>query len=677
MSSVADITGVFATLASYLQTQNPREDEEKSLNRAVSKLNGSLNLNDGAGGGDDDPAVQFLNTALSLMCFTAPQVFDSVIERLVKTIAAALSSSVSCKVVKFANAEALLIGSSILERDRVELIEACSDVLVKLNDNGMHSHMLLDAVVRVTFSASCCQYSFPAYPVKDANPARCRSSAALALLNHLPRDFCLNNDEVPLRLLLWYLDPLVLKHDVSEILRETMERPFLCLDHEFRKRTDWRMIVICLVLCPIMLIETRALLHKWFLETGAAPLLEFLIKLVAVMLDVSSRPTYWDISTEMGLKLPFSGAYFPFRHCFFRILAGPLSSTSFVDLVQSTCNDSARKPRTMKIAMIDHKSACRAFAINFPTWYYYASVSLFYGQAFDSMSQNTKTTHGMEPLPCSTSAASYISWVLDPINEIQRAHLVDCLIKSSESWIHGQSASGGTDQETAVTASRKKLKKPKFCDSMQDHSLRESLQNTVSWLEKFNNVCETCWPLTLGPGKPQTLMFRCIPLGILVGWPGDINGDRCELLLYYAATGRISQSKQTGSVGPRNSRKGCQGVQESAVWIDECNIEDAVTGACLVFRLTDIVESLSGSLFETEENRISFVCRFKGRAYGFLVKCIKRLMSDLGTIGDGPKMISDLHFRLMRWKNQGQELVNVRKDLDDIIVRLNSKMSAT
>lgn len=53
-----------------------------------------------------------------------------------ETIVAALSSSVSCKLLKFQNAEALQIGGSISERDCGALIEACSDVLVKLNENG-------------------------------------------------------------------------------------------------------------------------------------------------------------------------------------------------------------------------------------------------------------------------------------------------------------------------------------------------------------------------------------------------------------------------------------------------------------------------------------------------------------------------------------------------------------
>lgn len=69
------------------------------------------------------------------------------------------------------------------------------------------------------------------------------------------------------RLLIWYLDPLALKHDISKILQETIKRPFLCLSMEFYERMDWRSILVCLVLSPIMFIDTRALLHDWFLQT--------------------------------------------------------------------------------------------------------------------------------------------------------------------------------------------------------------------------------------------------------------------------------------------------------------------------------------------------------------------------------------------------------------------------
>ncbi|KAK4765635.1 hypothetical protein SAY86_026725 [Trapa natans] len=672
MRSVTEITDVFAALASYVEVSNHissvvTEDEEKSLDLAISKLNRSLNLD----GETDDPTVHFLNTALSSMCFTASQVFDSAIERLAKAIVVALSSSVSCKLHKFQNAEVLQIGSSISERDCRELTEACTVALVRLSGNGTCSHLLLDAIIRASFAASRCQYLFPACPVLDGNPVRCNSSSALILLNHLPRESCLNKDEIPLRLLLWYMDPLVLKHDVSDILRETMERPFLCLDQELHERTEWRMIIICLMLCPIMFIEARAMLHNWFLETGAASILELLTNLVAVMLDVSFRPTWWSISSELGLKLPFSGAYYSFKHHLYRILSGPITSTSFSDVVHSSCSDSVTLARATKLAVVDHKSAW-ALAITFPTWYYYACISLFCGHAFEDINWKSEIVYNVEPLPSSTSAAMYIAWVLDPINETQQKLIVDFLTRSSESWIHQQSASCGTEQETTV--SRKKFKKLNFCNNMKNTSLRNNLQSTLSWLEKFD-IGDTFWPQNPGPRQQRSTMYQKIPLGILLGWPGDLNGCVCELLLYYAATGRILQPKETRCMGTKDLKNDCPGIQDSASWIEECDREDVVTGARLVFRLTDIVESMSGSLFQTEESRINFICKFKERAYAFLVKCINRLMSKLYTFDYGPTMLSDLHSRLSRWKNEG--LVSDWKDLDDIIARLSQKISAT
>lgn len=69
------------------------------------------------------------------------------------------------------------------------------------------------------------------------------------------------------RLILWSLDPLILKHDISEILREKIRRPFLCLKKELHNQLAWRSIIICLVASPTAFAETRALLHNWFLLT--------------------------------------------------------------------------------------------------------------------------------------------------------------------------------------------------------------------------------------------------------------------------------------------------------------------------------------------------------------------------------------------------------------------------
>ncbi len=58
------------------------------------------------------------------------------IENLVKTIVSVLSSSISCRVLKFEKEEVLRTGRSICQRDCVEFIEVVIDVLSKLDEHG-------------------------------------------------------------------------------------------------------------------------------------------------------------------------------------------------------------------------------------------------------------------------------------------------------------------------------------------------------------------------------------------------------------------------------------------------------------------------------------------------------------------------------------------------------------
>jgi hypothetical protein len=69
------------------------------------------------------------------------------------------------------------------------------------------------------------------------------------------------------RVLLWYLEPPIFKHDLSAMLEETIRRPLLCLRKELHCRMEWRIIIICLVCSPFMFMEMRSLFHLWFLET--------------------------------------------------------------------------------------------------------------------------------------------------------------------------------------------------------------------------------------------------------------------------------------------------------------------------------------------------------------------------------------------------------------------------
>lgn len=98
---------------------------------------------------------------------------------------------------------------------------------------------------------------------------------------------------------------------------------------------------------------------------GLASVLELLIQLVAVVLDVVSRPMFWDISLEVGAKLQFSNAYFPYNQRLLRILTGPLSYEGLLQLVHETnepvpCAQKQLcptfKPPAVKVSTIDDKS---------------------------------------------------------------------------------------------------------------------------------------------------------------------------------------------------------------------------------------------------------------------------------------------------------------------------------
>ncbi|PON50466.1 hypothetical protein PanWU01x14_223310 [Parasponia andersonii] len=278
-STVAEITSLFARLASHLDASSSSshhsllekeedDEEDEALQLSISNLNRSFNLHH-----HDSSRVRVLDMALSLMCFKAPQVFDSMVKHLTDTVVAVLSSSISCRAFRFQNDEVLLIGSSISRRDCADLIEACSDVLGKLDKHGGGGEIstqykyLLCAVLRVAISSSWYRYPYPSRPILDVKSIDSRTMAVSKFLIDFPGGLSLEDSGIPLRLMSWFLDPITLKRDISDILHPFVERPFLCLSKELHERMDWRAITKCLVLSPVMFIETRALLHSWFLVT--------------------------------------------------------------------------------------------------------------------------------------------------------------------------------------------------------------------------------------------------------------------------------------------------------------------------------------------------------------------------------------------------------------------------
>ncbi|KAF8036357.1 hypothetical protein BT93_C2159 [Corymbia citriodora subsp. variegata] len=173
----------------------------------------------------------------------------------------------------------------------------------------------------------------------------------------------------------------------------------------------------------------------------------------------------------------------------------------------------------------------------------------------------------------------------------------------------------------------------------------------------------------------QSMMFREIPLAILIGQSSLIDEDVCELLLHYASTGRILQPGKIKRVGLKHMRSYSEGPV-SALWNDDCVKEEAIRGACLIFKLTDIVENMSSLLCETEESELGFICRLKERIVGYLVKCIKSLIQ-LETFEGKSLMLLDLHHRLLQWKHNGQGRFKIPEDLDHVMLELNHQISET
>ncbi|PIA43030.1 hypothetical protein AQUCO_02000464v1 [Aquilegia coerulea] len=574
-------------------------------------------------------------------------------------------------VLSFQKEEFLSIGSSISSRSCIKLIE---------------TFLSISASLEGYVSASCYEGSFPPTPVLNLEP-RCRKYTSITGLQYIFNEgVSVNNHEIPLRLLLWYLDPLILKHDISNVLQEYVARPFIDLKKELHDRIAWHSIVVCLVLSPIKFIETRALLHNWFLITGLASILELQIKLVSSMLDVLVQPLQWSISMEVGSKLPFSDAYFPHCHHFITALWGPISGKHFLDLVRFTGLDFHAEKNTRPMVednstwtkMIDHKSTWAAL-LAFPEWFFFASVLLFskkdcqsiFWAACISGTVKIEETHDTEQY--SIAAARYLAYSISPMSEAHLDLLVNYLIQISESWSVKVCS---THKRNAISGGNKSIRKPRPCNNKNDTmvgKLKDG-QSLRLWLKDFHDCHVRYWTdsvnnfISKGGKAPNSyilhknLLFRKIPLGIFIGC-SSLDEEESTLLLHYAATGEILQLTEA------------RDVESTHVVQEPKSTDDDVAGACLVFDLFDAVENMSASIFDSDETRLNFLSQLKVKAVRFMVKCIRSLLQ-VTIDEDGCKILTllDLRKRLEEWSYQGGDKIQNFKPLNDVIVALNLKL---
>ncbi|KAL1547764.1 hypothetical protein AAHA92_16081 [Salvia divinorum] len=657
---VPDITSVFAVLASNLRSPDPTAGDEVSL--SISNLNRSLNPSDAA-------PVRTLDTALSLMHFTVPQVHDSVIEFTLKSLVAVLSSSIECKVVRIDKQLDLRVGGLILKSDCANALEECAHILEKLDGKkGDLCYSLLYNVFRVAALAPC----FPHAMLSDSTlDAKCRDLNATALANlvcYIPKQCTFKNGEIPLRLLSWHLDPMILKQDVAQVLQEFIKRPFLSLKTEIYDRKDWRSKIICLVISPSMFIETRALLHKWFLMTGLASLMDLQSEIVGHVLDIISRPMWWSISMDVGSKLPFSSAYFPYEHQLLRVLAGPICQEYFKHLLQKVSSSesvagghlhkTSRKAAT-DINSVDHKSMW-SMVMNFPCWFFFASMMIFCNAnniTIDSLCSESISgflkpcvTHDPE-VTSPAEAVKFIAWILYPMSESTQHLMVDYLLKLSELW-------------------SKKCSSLNKCHELDTCAVSLWLKEyRDTYVKLFGEKIGFSTSNAKGFGIHQNLLLRRIPLGILLLHHCHLSTEGCSLLLHYSATGTVQDFSVTQN--PRHVRKRWKhdSLKSSLCCIQQCTKAEAIAGCKTVFDITDVAESISHSMCNEEEG-LNFFCQAKMKTCNYLLQCVKRLL-EIEHDEDGLWMRRDLRTRVIRWRHQRKDVFQDNKDLDCVCDALN------
>lgn len=314
--------------------------------------------------------------------------------------------------------------------------------------------------------------------------------------------------------------------------------------------------------------------------------------------------------------------------------------------------------------------------MNFPDWFLFGSLLLFFSPSssvcfdFGCIIDSAKTDETSVEEDCAV-AARFIAWILNPITESHQDLLVDYLIKISESWV---SKNLGSNKSSKTLGLYKEVRQPGL-DFLETRTFFKYNGPTIwEWLREFQDMCERyCRQVEISaPGEAhrspgyrsqQRMLFRRITLGLLIGYIGDVDEMGCELLLHYAATGNLFQLAESECVGLKHNKQNCGWEEVPTEWTDRYNREEAVAGACIVFDLTDAIENMSMSLFETEEKSLNFMCLLKRKIGKYLMKCAKRFLL-LRTDED---YALDLCNSIVRWKHQGQVVFQDYKDLDDII----------
>ncbi|KAL5211673.1 hypothetical protein ABZP36_022520 [Zizania latifolia] len=683
-SPLEGLTRLLAELASRPPPGGGRSGD--SLGASVSSLAAALNPR---GGASSSAGTRVLDAALSLMCFDSLEVDRARVDCLIRTIVSALSASVSCRVDLTDGAEMLSVGSSVTPGDCRELVRSCDSLLAKLGDSNVmgHSYDLLYAVVKAALLSPRYHSLFPLPYYREDEDCICdMGTISSALMRHPTYQMLPSDCSIPLRVLLWHIDPSILKHDLSALLQEKIRRPLLCLINELHDRMAWRVIITCLACSPLTFMEMRTLFHTWFLATGLGAVLELHTAVVSSVLDVLFQPMAWGISMELGQKFPFSYDYFPRQHAnLLAILTGPLSCRNFLDLTSyidsMVYSEISQAPWSnlqshASKGLVKYSSSW-SMTVNFPLWFNFATALLFHRESshgyLSKLLSMEIIAESIQGVNLAQRAAFYLSWVLCPSSEDQRQMLAGNILELSNSWARNNQKRPSYAQHTSTVNHSRKLRIPTVGDTEKLHL---STNPVSSLIKEFDDHCmKFCSITTNSQVKVELpdLLPTClnvlhlwIPLGILLVSPSFVNDQDCDMLLYYTSTGQVLESnevqrKTKDHVSNDGFSASCKGFIEG--W--------ASSGACLIFGWLDIIVNLSAVIFECEDTYHCFVSQLKGKTSPYLLKCVYSLLEVLDEASQRDFVV-DLHDRLLNWNKKGQSF-DGSDAFEDIVLHMNKK----
>uniref|UniRef100_A0A453GDP9 Uncharacterized protein n=1 Tax=Aegilops tauschii subsp. strangulata TaxID=200361 RepID=A0A453GDP9_AEGTS len=501
--------------------------------------------------------------------------------------------------------------------------------------------------------------------------------------------------------LLWHYDPSILKHDLSEMLREAITRPLLCMRKELHDRVAWRVIVICLVCSPPAFLEMRSLFHIWFLATGMGSVLGLCTAVVSSVLDILLEPMGWGISMELGQKFPFTHAYFPSQQRdLLAILTGTISCRRFLDLVScieamvflgkaSSDNSSLKiQSQTSKGSHFRMKQPSKGLVkfkyssawltiTNFPNWFIFASALLFHQEGsqgyLSEVLSEEKTAESISDISLAQKAAFYLSWVLCPSNVDECQMLANNMVELSHSWARNNKKRPSNAHHSSTVNHRRRLRVPTVGDTEKLHA---STNPVSSFIRDFDDRCvkfcritavsqvQGAEQLDVPLSCPNFLHLR-VPLGVLLVSSACISEQDCNVLLHYASTGLVLESKEVQT--KRKDQAGNDVFSSSRGGFTE---RSAFSGACLIFGWLDIIEDMSAVIFECEDTCRHFVSQLRTKTGPYLLKCVNLFLNEAGHDKD---FVIDLRDRLLDWINEGQSFDGCEA-FKDVIVQMNAKI---